>query len=156
MATQVREKLREAVHIAAELTDSDPETSDEPYALVAVAILSLIAFWAVVAGAAWLALKRRLGKFYSPIGAEKVGPGSGETASPMNHMMADEERPEAPTRVAPDVVEVEVENGEPPARPPPQPSAMPNLMDAGETGTPGMVMAPVPVLKKDDLLDGVD
>ena len=36
LAPRVREKLKEAVSFAAEMTDSDPRDSEEPYAIVAI------------------------------------------------------------------------------------------------------------------------
>ena len=69
----MKEKLRQAVHFAGTLSNSDPATSDEPYALVAIAIVSFLGFWGVITTAAWMALRRRLGKLYAPIGGAEDG-----------------------------------------------------------------------------------
>ena len=67
----MREKLKEAVKIAAELTDSDPDSSNQPYALVAIGIISFLSFWAFAGIYGYVLLKRRLGAFYSSVSKEE-------------------------------------------------------------------------------------
>ena len=63
----LRGKLHTAVKLTAELTDSDPDTSDEPILVVAVVLITFVGFWVAVVAAAWRALRRRLGLWYSSI-----------------------------------------------------------------------------------------
>jgi hypothetical protein len=63
----VHAQLVSAVALATVLTHTDATSSTTPYALVALAIVAALGCWTAIGAAAYVALRKRLTRFYASV-----------------------------------------------------------------------------------------